>query len=155
MSPTRKARFQRRFIGVRPWTRHSLVLLIAGLVYVCIGAVYIRTPVDSPTWHSLVSAREWLSLDGWGIVWVIVGFLSIISSKWPPVAEKWGYMALTALAAAWGAFYFLGVIFGPNTIGSSAVGLVWWLIGFMWWAISGLVSPEEIKKQIARSNGRG
>lgn len=155
MSPTRKARFKRRFVGVRPWTRHSLVLLIAGLVYVCIGIVYIRTPVGSPTWHALVAAREWLSLDAWAILWIVVGCLSMISSKWPPVAEKWGYMALTGLAAAWGSFYLLGVIFGPNTIGSSAVGLVWWLIGFMWWSISGLVSPEEIKKQIARTNGRG
>lgn len=155
MSPTRKARFKRRFVGVRPWTRHSLVLLIAGLVYVCIGLVYIRTPTGSPTWTALVSAREWLSLDAWAIIWIIVGCLSMISSKWPPVAEKWGYMALTGLAAAWGTFYFLGVIFGHNTIGSSAVGLVWWLIGFMWWSISGLVSPEEIKRQIARTNGRG
>lgn len=153
MSPTRKARFQRRFVGVRPWTRHSLVLLIAGMVYIAIGTVYIGTPVGGPTWQSLTVARAWFGLDQWAVVWFTVGGLSIISSKWPPVAEKWGYMALTALAALWGAFYILGVIFGPNTLGGAAVGLVWWLVGFMWWAISGLVSPEEIKK-IARGNGR-
>ena len=154
MSPTRKARFKRRFLGIRPWTRHSLVLLIAGTVYVGIGFVYLGTPERGSTWESLNIAREWFTLDHWGYFWMVTGILAMISSKWPPVAEKWGYMALTGLAAAWGAFYMLGVIFGPNSIGSAAVGLVWWLIGFMWWAISGLVSPEEIKKQIARGNGR-
>jgi hypothetical protein len=155
MSPTRKARFKRRFIGTRPWTRHSLVLMIAGTVYIFVGVVYIQTREGSNTWNSLFIARDWFSLDAWGIIWIILGLLSIISSKWPPVAEKWGYMALTSLAATWGTFYILGVIFGPNSIGTLAVGLLWWLVSFMWWAISGLVSPEEIKKQIARGNGRG
>jgi hypothetical protein len=154
MSPTRKARFKRRFVGVRPWTRHSLVLLIAGLVYVVVGVVYIQTPIGGPTWQALTVARSWMTLDHWGYLWIVVGLLAIISSKWPPVAEKWGYMALTALAAAWGSFYILGVIFGHTTVGGLATGLLWWLVAFMWWAISGLVSPEEIKKQIARSNGR-
>jgi hypothetical protein len=154
MSPTRKARFKRRFVGIRPWTRHSLVLLIAGAVYIVIGLVYIQTPNGSSTWTALSVARAWLTLDHWGWVWITVGILAMISSKWPPVAEKWGYMALTALAAAWGAFYVLGVIFGPSTWGTAAVGMVWWLVAFMWWAISGLVSPEEIKQQIARGNGR-
>lgn len=154
MAPTKKARFQRRFIGVRPWTRHSLVLLIAGLVYMVIGWVYVNTPVGGPTWEALIAAREWFSLDQWAFLWIIVGVLAVISSRWPPVAEKWGYMALTSLAAGWGAFYVLGVIFGPNTVGSAAVGLVWWLIAFMWWAISGLISPERIEKIVGK-NGRG
>lgn len=154
MSPTKKARFKRRFIGVRPWTRHSLVLLVAGMVYTVIGIVYLGTPDDGPTWRALVIAREWFSLDGWAVMWIVVGVLSMISSKWPPVAEKWGYMALTGLAALWGAFYILGVIFGPNGISSAAVGMLWWLIAFMWWAISGLISPEQIDR-IARPNGRG
>lgn len=154
MTPTRKARFKRRFIGLRPWTRHSLVLLVAGMVYVCIGIVYVGTPPGGPTWEALVVARDWFSLDQWAFLWIVVGVLSMVSSKWPPVAEKWGYMALTGLAAGWGAFYVLGVIFGPNTLGSAAVGLVWWLIGFMWWAISGLISPEQIDT-IVRINGSG
>lgn len=144
MSPTPRARFKRNYIGVRPWTRHSLVLLVAGMVYVFIGTVYVRTPVGGPTWEALSSARNWFSLDQWAFLWIVVGALAMISSRWPPVAEKWGYMALTALAAAWGAFYIMGVIFGGNSVGTVAVGLVWWLVGFLWWAISGLVSPEKI-----------
>lgn len=151
MSPTPSARFKRRFIGVRPWTRHSLVLLIAGLVYVFIGVVYLMTPDGGSTSQALALAREWFDLDQWAYLWMVVGVLALISSRWPPVAETWGYMALTALSAGWGSFYFLGVMFGDSTIGTAGVGLVWWLVAFLWWAISGLISPESI----GGSNGRG
>ena len=150
MSPTPRARFKRRYVGIRPWTRHSLVLLVAGLVYVSVGIVYVRIPEGGPTWEALSTARTWFSLDQWAFLWIVVGVLSMGSSRWPPVAEKWGYMALTSLAGGWGAFYILGVIFGDNTLGSLAVGLVWCLVGFLWWAISGLISPETI----GETNGR-
>jgi hypothetical protein len=152
--PTKRAHFKRYFVGVRPWNRHSLVLLIAGAVYVAIGFVYVNTPPGGPTWEALVAAREWFSLDQWAFLWIIVGVLAIISSRWPPVAEKWGYVSLTSLAAGWGSFYVLGVIFGPNSVSAAAVGLLWWLIAFMWWAVSGLISPDAIDK-IVRTNGRG
>lgn len=142
MSPTRKARFKRHYMGVRPWTRHSLVLLVSGFVYICIGFVYWNTPDQSPTWVALAMAREWLSMKSWAAIWIIVGCLSILSARWPPKVETWGYMALTSLTAGWGAFYILGVIFGDNGMGSLAVGMVWLLVAFLWWAISGLISPE-------------
>lgn len=151
MSPTPRARFKRHYIGIRPWTRHSLVLLVAGTVYICIGAVYINTPSYGPTWTSLEVARSWFSLDVWGSVWVATGILAILSARWPPKVETWGYMALTALSAGWGVFYILGVIFGDNSLGSLAVGMMWLLVAFLWWAISGLLSPE----QIGAPNGRG
>jgi hypothetical protein len=142
MSPTPRARFKRHYLGMRPWTRHSLVLLVAGCVYICVGIVYLNTPEGSPTWTALEMAREWLPLNGWGTIWMIVGVLSILSARWPPRIETWGYMALTSLTAGWGAFYILGVIFGDNGFGSLAVGLMWFLVAFLWWAISGLISPE-------------
>lgn len=151
MSPTRKARFRRHYVGVRPWTRHSLVLLIAGMVYILIGFVYVKTPDGGPTWEALAFAREWFDLDQWAFLWIVVGGLAVISARWPPVAETWGYMALTALAAGWGSFYFLEVIFGDSTIGTAGVGLVWYLVAFLWWAISGLISPQKI----GGLNGRG
>lgn len=144
MAPTRKARFKRHYVGIRPWTRHSLVLIVAGTVYTTIGIVYLNTPQHGPTWRALDIAREWFSLDSWGVVWILVGVLAILSARWPPKVETWGYMALTALSAGWGAFYVLGVTFGENTLGSLATGMMWLLVAFLWWAISGLISPEKI-----------
>lgn len=151
MSPTPRARFKRHYVGIRPWTRHSLVLLVAGTVYICIGAVYFNTPENSPTWNALTMAREWFSLNVWGFVWISVGVMAILSARWPPRVETWGYMALTSLSAGWGAFYILGVIFGRNSMGSLAVGMMWLLVAFLWWAISGLISPELERVK----NGRG
>ena len=151
MSPTPRARFKRHYIGIRPWTRHSLVLLVAGLVYIVIGVVYLNTQENGPAWASLAIAREWLPIDALGALWIIVGVMAILSARWPPKVETWGYMALTALSANWGSFYILGVIFGYNTIGSLAVGLMLLLVAFLWWAISGLLSPELERVK----NGRG
>ena len=143
MSPTPRARFKRNYMGFRPWSRHSLVLLVAGIVYVCVGGIYWFTPDGSPTWRALAMAREWFPLQAWAVLWAFVGGLAILSARWPPRVETWGYMALTALSAGWGVFYILGVIFGENSFGSLAVGMMWALVAFLWWAISGLLSPEN------------
>jgi hypothetical protein len=59
-------------------------------------------------------------------------------------------MTLAGLAAGWGVFYILGVIFGDATVGSLANGICWLLVAFLWWAISGLISPENAGEK----NGR-
>ncbi len=153
MAPTRKAKFKRHYIGIRPWTRHSLVLIVAGTVYMMIGWVYLNTATGAPTWQALVIAREWFSLDVWGFVWILSGVLAILSARWPPKIETWGYMALTGLSAGWGAFYVLGVILGENALGTLAVGFMWFLVAFLWWAISGLLSPES--PGVKNGHGRG
>jgi hypothetical protein len=146
MCPTRKARFKRHYLGFRPWTRHSLVLVVAGTVYILTGFVWLNASTGGPTWSSLDLARNWLSLDGWGYVWITVGVVSMFSALWPPKVETWGYMALTGLAVAWGVFYILGFYTEKDSsIGMLANGGAWLLVAFLWWAISGLVSPEQIR----------
>lgn len=132
-----------RWMGIRPWTRHSLVLLVAGLAYVCIGIAYHYIIPGGPRWEALVVARHWIPLDAWATVFVIVGIMSIISSRWPPFADSWGYAVLTGLSSGWGAFYFAGVIFENTPMSNLTAGFVWWLVAFMWWAISGLINPDR------------
>jgi hypothetical protein len=52
-------------------------------------------------------------------------------------------MVLCGMASGWGAMYFAGWIFGSAPAGNITHGLVWLLLGFMWWAISGLTNPEK------------
>lgn len=134
----------RRWIGIRPWTRHSLVLLVAGLAYIGIGSAYYYIIPGGPRWEALVVARHWMPLDIWASVFVLVGFMSIISSRWPPFADSWGYAVLTGLSSGWGAFYFAGVIFDDSPVSNLTGGFVWWLVAFMWWAISGLMNPDQV-----------
>lgn len=152
VSPTKKARFKRRFIGIRPWKRHSLVLFVAGFAYIGIGSSYIFAELTPSRAESLVVALRLADLHAWGIIWILGGVMSIISSRWPPVAETWGYMVLTGLAAGWGAAYALGVLIGDSPTTNLSAALIWSLVGFMFWAISGLVNPDGTG---GSSNGSG
>lgn len=143
MSPTRKARFRRKYLGVRPWMRHSLVLMVAGLVYILIGTSYILTEPTLARQIALQVALDKAPIGFWGGVFIAAGVLSIISSRWPPVAETWGYMVLTGLSAGWSATYLLGVVLMDSPATNLSGFLSWGLLGFMWWAVSGLVNPGQ------------
>jgi uncharacterized membrane protein len=130
----------RTWLALRAWQRHSLVLAVAGTVYILVGISYIVSKPTESRQESLQLAISWMPLPVWGGVWIFVGCLAILSSRWPPASETWGYTTMTALAAAWSTFYVFGIVFGAPAQGFSGV-LVWALIAFMWWAISGLVNP--------------
>lgn len=132
--------------GLRPWLRHSLVLAVAGTVYVLVGISYIVSVPTPSREASLAVAIAWWSLPAWGCVWIFVGCLAILSSRWPPASETWGYTAMTGLAAGWAAFYLVGILGGAPKQGFSGV-LVWGLVAFMWWAISGLVNPGATPRE--------
>lgn len=143
MSPTRKARFKRRFVGVRPWVRHSLVLMVAGLAYLCRGILYLTAEPTPGQNESLTVALDKAPMWVWGLAFCAAGAMSIISSRWPPVAEKWGYMVLTGLSSGWAATYLTGVIFEHTPASNLGGALIWALLAFMWWAVSGLVNPGQ------------
>lgn len=132
--------------GIRPWKRHSLVLLVTGLVYILIGVAYGFSPATPQRKEALKFALIWT--DGsffiWGMVWILAGVLAIVSARWPPVSETWGYTVLTGLAAGWSAFYCVGVIFGDSPVSNLTQTLIFGLLAFLWWAISGLTNPEQV-----------
>jgi hypothetical protein len=129
---------------LRPWKRHSLVLLVTGLVYVFIGIAYITTGPRQSRTVALQIALDWWSLDVWGGVFILSGLLAILSSRWPPFSETWGYFVLTGLSAGWSGFYATGVIFGDSPTSNLNGALSWGLIAFLWWAISGLTNPTTV-----------
>lgn len=132
------------WLGVRQFQRHSLVLLVAGTVYVAIGGAFLTTPITPERERSLQYALMVLDFHGWGMIFITAGVLAVISSKWPPVSETWGYTILTGLSVLWAGFYVPAVLFGsaPNSVLTGT--LTWALLGFLWWAISGLVNPKAL-----------
>lgn len=134
--------------AVRPWERHSLVLLVAGLVYIAIGQSLITTDLQPARAVALKFAFNWFGLDlapeFWGWVFIVHGAAAIISARWPPISETWGYFLLTGLSAAWALFYLMGVLFGHSPPANISGTLSWGLIAFMWWAISGLLNPSHV-----------
>ncbi len=135
---------------MRPIRTHGLVLMVAGFVYIAIGFTYLTAEPTPARVEALKYALNWVDFNTWGYVWILVGLLSIISSRWPPVSETWGYTVLTGQAAAWGLFYGAGVIFADTPVSNLSGVLSWGLIGFMWWAISRLVNPEVLEHLMQR-----
>lgn len=141
-----EAMFTKQWLAVRPWRRHSTVLLVAGLAYVGIGISYILTEPTLARTRALEVASSWWSLEHWGLVFIASGVLAVISARWPPFSQTWGYMVLTGLSTGWGTFYLTGIIFVNAPISGISSVLIWYLIGFMWWAVSGLLNPGEVIK---------
>lgn len=131
-----------RWKGIRPVQTHSVVLMVAGLVYLFIGYTYLTSEPTPIRVEALKYALNWLDYNHWGYVWMLVGVMSIISSRWPPFSETWGYTVLTGQAAAWALFYLFGVMVGGTPTTNLSAVASWGLIAFMWWAIGRLVNPE-------------
>lgn len=132
--------------GVRPFSRHSLVLMVAGLVFMAIGVSYVNTEPTLSRTVALHFALAWWGFETWGYIFILAGALAIVSARWPPISETWGYMVLTGLSGAWALFYLAGVLFHDSSPSNISGVLSWGLIAFMWWGISGLVNPANVKK---------
>lgn len=133
------------WFALRPWRRHSLVLLVAGITYGLVGIAYAFTPSNPVRDAALVLP---LTLSGgaitpWGLLFVLVGLLAILSSRWPPASETWGYTALTGLSVFWACCYAGGMVINQSASSSTGM-LLWAVLGFLWWAISGLRNPDEL-----------
>jgi len=132
----------RRLWGLRPWKRHSMIVTVGGFLYVLIGFLYVRSPPSPGRQLALKVVLQVAPIQVWGGVFMLAGFLSMISARWPPFSEKWGYMVLTGMSSGWAATYLLGVLFFGAPSASLSQVLVWAILAFMWWAISGLANPD-------------
>lgn len=133
----------RRLWGLRPWKRHSTILMVAGILYGFIGFQYITAQPSRIREASLIVVLQIAPLEFWGCVFLAAGILTSVSSRWPPFAEKWGYMVLTGLSGAWGAAYLTGVSFYKAPASAISQIILWGLLAFIWWAISGLLNPDS------------
>jgi hypothetical protein len=132
--------------GIRRFERHGLVLFVAGTVYVLIGIAYLVSDPLPSRKEQLHYALNILDYNHWGYVFIGIGLLAILSSRWPPASETWGYQALTGQSVAWAGFYIAGILFHGAPWSGITGALLWGIIGFMWWAVSGLVNPRHLHK---------
>lgn len=135
------------WMQLRPWQRHSLVLAVAGFVYVCVGMTYLIVPLTADRTANLALALI-VPIQWWGVLWVAVGVLSFASTRWPPQSKTWGYTTLAGLAGAWGSVYLLSVVFLHAPHVGLTGALVWYLVAFLWWGISGLINPDDVPKVV-------
>lgn len=134
---------KRDLFGFKPWSRQGGILTVAGIAYIVMGVVYLfHNPSESQS-EALYYAFRIMPLDAWGVGFVTIGVLSIISSRWPSWSKSWGYAVLTGWSVAWGLFYLFGAILTDAKVVYFGSAGIWFLLGFLWWGVSGLVSPTE------------
>lgn len=144
MSTTERVeRFKSRYLSIRPWTRHSLILLVGGLIYIFIGISKILNGVQPERQEALTFALDMMPIESWGVVFVFLGLFSMLTSRWPSFTKTWGYAALTGFSLAWGLFHIEGIILTDASPESLSSGLLWLFVAFMWWAIGGLLDPAS------------
>jgi hypothetical protein len=114
----------------------------AGVLYALIGLQYVYGAPNKTRDDSLVVTLQIAPIHFWGWIFFFSGIGALVSSRWPPVSETWGYMVLTGLSAAWSATYLMGFVFFHARTSLSGV-IVWGLLAFMWWGISGLLNPDR------------
>lgn len=125
---------------------------MAGLIYIGIGYGFISAPGYVGKDPSLHSALRLMSMDSWGIVHIVCGVLASVAAFSPIGRKAWGYMILTAISSVWAALYTVSVFTGGAPRLTFLSSLIWLLLAFIWWAVSGLLSPEHIQKLMRDGN---
>lgn len=129
--------------GLRPWNRHSLILTVVGVLYALVGFQYIVAESTDSRRRALYVVLQVAPVEFWGGVFMVTGLLAIVSSRWPPFAETWGYMLLTGMSTCWALTYLTGMLFFGSSLSNATQVFLWGCLAFMWWAISGLLNPDN------------
>ncbi len=130
---------RRRF---RPAKLHGLVLLVAGIVYICHGLTYIFSEPSRNRNEALRVAFDWLPIEAWGSIFILVGLVAMVASRGSPWF-RWGYAALAGLSAGWAATYAAGMIIENSPTSNLSGMFAWGLQAFLWLTIPGLVDPDK------------
>ncbi|QPL14681.1 membrane protein [Gordonia phage Schwartz33] len=133
---------EKKWYHVKPWSRHGLILTTAGITYVAMGVMYASQPATELRSENLKLALEIMPYFWWGIGFVVVGGITIISARWPYAPKSLGYSVLTGWSTAWAGFHIFGGL-GTGNTAYVASGFSWAMVAFMWWAVSGLISPPK------------
>lgn len=128
-------------LHLRPWQRHSQVLAVAGAVYITYGFVALLVSPGPNSTNASRGLADYFPEPFWGVVWVGVGLLALVSTRWPASSKTWGYAALAALAGWWSMCYLTAPLVGGDLVPGGVV--VWALVAYLWWAVSGLVNPDD------------
>lgn len=136
---------------LRPFEKASRVLVLAGIIYVVIGWQYLGH-VHADRLRGLQVAL-WFAgghVKLWGWVWIIVGLSAMLSARWPYFSARWGYTALSGLAAVWFLQYLTGwIILGLPAPIVAAATCSWALIAMFWVVVADAVNPEVPPTQAA------
>jgi len=130
------------------WTRHSLVLIGAGAIYVSIGVAFLNASSLAKRAPSLKVALHVIPIDGWGIIYILIGAAAMASSMMTFWWKVRGYMILAGLSSGWAAFYIMAIFFEDAPTVTWVNALIFLLLSYIWITVSGLISPERARELV-------
>lgn len=136
------------FLSFKPWDRHGVILVVAGITYIVMGWIYVFRDPTSSRAEALYFALHVMPLDAWGCGFILAGMTALMSSRWPNWPKTWGYVVLTGWSSAWSTFYFAGASLTDAKVVYFGSAAIWALLAFLWWAVSGLVSPPKEEQDV-------
>lgn len=115
----------------RPWpgTVRGLILWLFGWAFIVVGGLnYIGTTIPEPTRTYLSFALSLAPQLFYGIAFVVVGALAIVTSYCHFDRDKWGFKTAALFSGVWGAGYVCGWLFydaPARALGGSVVWLLY------------------------------
>ena len=139
---------------LKPWDRHALTLIVAGVTYIFIGITMVVRPWSGIREETLELALSVMPHSGWGVWFIVIGAFTVMSSRWPSIPKSLGYSVLTGWSVLWAGFNIIGGA-SNGTAAYLATGIMWVMVSFLWWVVSGFVSPPRVRKSIGYTTTSG
>lgn len=136
-----------KWLALRPWGIRSRVLVLIGTIWAAIGIHYIVSP-----WTTDARAARALALflvDShvfWGALFLGIGVLACISSRWPPHQDTWGYVGLVGTSTFWACVNAAGA-FSTDLVKGATGALVWAALAYLLYSISLLAEPARKRRK--------
>jgi hypothetical protein len=114
----------------RPWpgTLRGLILWFFGWAFIIVGGLqYLGTTIPEPTRTYLAFALDHAPAWAYGVMFITVGIVAIVSSYCHFDRDRWGYLISSVLAATWGMVYVCGWAFYDASARALGGCVVWFL----------------------------
>jgi len=130
----------------KPWDRHGLILTTVGVSYILISIVLLLSDQSTSGLSNVKDILAVAPYPYWCGALIVVGCASILSAILNSIPRTLGYVVLTGWSTFWAGVHIIGGLSYPMDLSYVSLGMIWALMAFLWWAISGLLSPPKEKE---------
>lgn len=120
-------------------TRRGAFLLTNGCIFAVIGAALVVLPVPDSSQSGYRFATTLMPLQWWGVVWMAVAAVGIVTSRWPVGKDVYGFGVLTGWSLLWAAMAVMSTILDDSGRGWY-LGVIWASFGVQLMIVAGMDS---------------
>lgn len=135
---------RRTYMMLKPFGVRGLVLSTLGVLWVLIGVSGLTvglSPLSVLTIDYMLDELFFLNTVTVSAAWIATGIMGIITSRWPPYQDSWGFFFLAPMPMFWALLHLVGAIFHGPILGV-LVTVVYAVMCVLLWGISKLEDPS-------------